>query len=66
MGTFKCLNCRIGQTIIKNYKGICKKGITEINRTALKKMSKNLWDRCRIDTGVRANLHNKSSAGIIS
>lgn len=44
MGTFKCLNCRIGQTIIKNYKGICKKGITEINRTALKKMSKNLWD----------------------
>ena len=33
MGTFKCLNCRIGQTIIKNYKGICKKGITEINRT---------------------------------
>lgn len=44
MGTFKCLNCRIGQTIIKNYKGIFKKGITEINRTALKKMSKNLWD----------------------
>lgn len=44
MGTFKCLNCRIGQTIIKNYKGIFKKGITEIDRTALEEMSKNLWD----------------------
>lgn len=44
MGTFKCLNCRIGQAIIKNYKEIFKKGITEVDRTALEEMSKNLWD----------------------